>query len=959
MSSHLLTLFCCCAVLLAHAAKVDPVQNNKSKSLPSSERAFQVLLKTKSFDVRSDTPVHTVPQHLAEASDHHLYVIHATPLFENFSDEFANRLWDVFQTKLYGPVPFNSFFVYASQGAIEFIKSHEKYFDWVSFVDPEWRTDFGLRSPQKVELSEEEAKETKLLTSMLVSLVPTLEYAEKEFQNLAGKLQKDLQGVLGATEEVSVKYEGEQMLKVVTPDEDSVVKAAKFLSNVPFVQFVERSIHFVPRLKWVKPFVFNGIKATKYNVDGYYNGTYSDLFVPYSIALTGLNQVIGIADTGMKSPSHCFFYSFVEATTPISCTSWNGGNVSSVTTLSHPRIKQYYGYGHSAVNDGNGHGTLIASIIAANPPYSTFSEANQYTGIAYQAKLSIIDLMESSSFNVPTSLQGMFQVSYLAGARVFCNSFSGYDPTVTTISGYNPSSSYSSQTKDIDQFMYNNPDMLIVVPAGFSTCVSSTSTLGNLGWSKNALVVGASMNVDGAFSYLRDKLQAGGGLPLDQANSSGFVTNTLKSPYSLSNKSPAPTFADGRLKPDIYAPGTYVIGANWQSYSDSYCNNAFNPFGILADLYIDKQAHGPSIATAVVSGMAALVRQYLMEGYQVTGDSSTTNSFANPSAAVVKALIINGAVPVPSSDSELAGQFAYDTSTTCPLYNTLTSNLQTGFGYAQLSTSLLQKSSKFKLYFPGHDETSNSTLGDPQIPQATTLSYSYCAFYDADHLFQTNITLAWMDPVSSSGASMTLLNDLNLKVTYGSTTYWGNGKTNGDTVNTVERVQLPVLTSGTRNIVINVIAADSLSYGKQNFALVVSGWVSSGDCSVALTPDGQNQSVSSTSQTTTTTSSTSWLSSVLSDTASYATAIIILITLILVFCVCCCIGVFYCLAFVYSPMRRKAKATGAAGGIEEGRKSTPAPAPPTPAPAPAPAPVDAEVPVRPSGIPEGDASTQI
>jgi hypothetical protein len=51
---------------------------------------------------------------------------------------------------------------------------------------------------------------------------------------------------------------------------------------------------------------------------------------------------------------------------------------------------------------------------------------------------------------------------------------------------------------------------------------------------------------------------------------------------------------------------------------------------------------GTSIATAVVAGAAAIVRQYLEEGFYPTGRRAASDKLV-PSAALIKALLINSA----------------------------------------------------------------------------------------------------------------------------------------------------------------------------------------------------------------------------------------------------------------------------------------------------------------------------
>lgn len=52
---------------------------------------------------------------------------------------------------------------------------------------------------------------------------------------------------------------------------------------------------------------------------------------------------------------------------------------------------------------------------------------------------------------------------------------------------------------------------------------------------------------------------------------------------------------------------------------------------------------GTSMATPLTAGHAALVRQYFEEGYYPTGVKGEGKSITNPSAALIKAILMNGA----------------------------------------------------------------------------------------------------------------------------------------------------------------------------------------------------------------------------------------------------------------------------------------------------------------------------
>jgi subtilisin family serine protease len=100
---------------------------------------------------------------------------------------------------------------------------------------------------------------------------------------------------------------------------------------------------------------------------------------------------------------------------------------------------------------------------------------------------------------------------------------------------------------------------------------------------------------------------------------------------------------DGRMKPDLVAPGRNIFS----SYSDAepysfQCRDSASGEG--ASIV---QMSGTSMATPIVAGAAALVRQYLRDGYYPTGFSGGPT--LQPSSALMRAILINSAVPLTGS----------------------------------------------------------------------------------------------------------------------------------------------------------------------------------------------------------------------------------------------------------------------------------------------------------------------
>src|SRR5207237_10930932 len=107
-----------------------------------------------------------------------------------------------------------------------------------------------------------------------------------------------------------------------------------------------------------------------------------------------------------------------------------------------------------------------------------------------------------------------------------------------------------------------------------------------------------------------------------------------------------------RIKPDVVAPGTFILSARSRATSGT-------GWGLSADpLYMFDG--GTSMATPLVAGCIANVRAYLR----------TTHKLKAPSAALLKAMVINGA-------HDLAGQYTESEAGVIP-------NNSEGFGLPDL-----------------------------------------------------------------------------------------------------------------------------------------------------------------------------------------------------------------------------------------------------------------------------------
>jgi hypothetical protein len=271
---------------------------------------------------------------------------------------------------------------------------------------------------------------------------------------------------------------------------------------------------------------------------------------------------------------------------------------------------------------------------------------------------------------------------------------------------------------------------------------------------------------------------------------------------SMASFSSCGPVADGRIKPDVTIPGSSIISANNDgNITSNNCNTT--------------SMSGTSMASPAAAGLTALIRQYFDDGWYPTGAPVTVDGFA-PSAALMKAALISSAV-------DMANVAA------------IPSDCQ-GWGRILLDNVLYFAGDTRKLLV--HDEPTG--FSSPGQSQEWNLSIT-----SSGEPFK--VTLVWTDFPSTPAANPNLNNDLDLVVSGPGGTWLGNVFSGGqstsggstDRLNNVEQVLL--LTPGTGAYTVTV-SAYNIPNGSQDFALVVTGAIST--CSPAAIADaGPDQAV--------------------------------------------------------------------------------------------------------------------
>lgn len=474
--------------------------------------------------------------------------------------------------------------------------------------------------------------------------------------------------------------------------------------------------------------------------------------------------------------------------------------------------------------DLNNHGTHVCGSIAGNGANSN----GKISGMAPAAKLTVLSMGadNSTGLSVPDDLTtGVFRDAYADGARIHSNSW-----------GSNASlGKYTAFAADVDDFVWDHRDMLVVVAAGNGG--SGPSTVSAPGTAKNCLTVGASESVrelpanvsidPNLQDHDSDPATPKRNVPLSFAM--GVQADDAEDIASFSARGPVNEPGDPRTKPDIVAPGTFILScrstvstadtgpdglshvsvgnARYADDADGVATHAeavgrglpgrrfFGTWnqntpaapegsGPLAEqnYFYDS---GTSMATPITSGSLALLRQYLR----------TQRGVSEPSAALMKALIVNGAA-IPAGQSHAPD-------------NTR------GFGWLDLQQTVMPEPTAEQRFVDDKDFAVST--GDVQTFEIQAA--------DADHPLR--VTLAWTDRPGKG-----LQNKLYLRVVppAGGAPIDGDVSAFPNPTNNLQRVHVAEPVAGTYTIEVHgidvVFGIDPLVGAiRQDFAIAVSNCV--------------------------------------------------------------------------------------------------------------------------------------
>jgi hypothetical protein len=512
---------------------------------------------------------------------------------------------------------------------------------------------------------------------------------------------------------------------------------------------------------------------------------------------TGAGQIVAVADTGIDM-DHLMFWDSSD------------GLPDHTFDATRRKVLAYYNWQQTGTLEGGeyipgegyfdptndvydwdlnrGHGSHVAGTVAGEwptgvtlPTWGVVGTAgyDYYEGNAYGAKLVFQDLSRPDSEYVypPPDLDdtnpaggsypgsvGLFPQAMQDGAYIHTNSWGG-----------GAFGAYDAYSRDVDEMMWENPDFLVVFSNGNEGEDDQPRTITPPATAKNCLSVGASETSGDGYSHDSE----------DVAYFSSW----------------GPAGIEGRVKPDVCAPGYWTFSAGNDNTTDgSAPNDGLAGYG------------GTSQAAPTVAGASALVREYFMTGgyhpLAATGGFMPAGAFT-PSAALMKAMIINSAEPM-SGD---------DTGGTIPGYGQ-------GWGRMLLDNAL---------YFPG--DTRSLLVDDNRVGLDSDGldSKEYTVRVAAGE--PLDVVVVYTDPPAEPGSILQMINWLYVEVVHpNGSDYWlsghgnfANGESvlNPDTVygDVVQKVRINDPDPGVYTI--RVIAYDTeqviSGWNVQPYALAISG----------------------------------------------------------------------------------------------------------------------------------------
>jgi subtilisin-like proprotein convertase family protein len=433
--------------------------------------------------------------------------------------------------------------------------------------------------------------------------------------------------------------------------------------------------------------------------------------------------------------------------------------------------------GSGVGKDTDGHGTFVAGIIAGdgagsdtiktNPPPGSFADPD-FKGMAPKARLHVLKANDTNVNNhiSDTWLQTESATyNYDRKSRVNVlisnNSWEYEDESDYTWAA----ASYDAATRDALPDRPGDQQVIYVFPAGNSGAGTdnglnaSPNTITAPGTAKNVITVGAietgreivAESYTSVTNTVTETDDDGNEVEKEE------VTTTTNTPFAGMSDSDNQVAAFssrgnvgigiegefGRFKPDLVAPGTFIIStrsADWKnSITSTNAQAAADALEKQNDELGDQYRYesGTSVAVPAISGMLALMQEFY------TGRLKRTNS-----PALLKALLINSA-------QSIDARYNHNVRSTVNHQGWGLPNL--GRAVPALADDNPKDEAAWPMRFIDQSLTNALATGESR-------SWEITLGTNAMH-YPLRFTLAWTDPPGNPNAAVKLVNDLDLIVT--------------------------------------------------------------------------------------------------------------------------------------------------------------------------------------------------
>ena len=547
-------------------------------------------------------------------------------------------------------------------------------------------------------------------------------------------------------------------------------------------------------------------------------------------------QIVSVTDNGISVDSAQFAQTATQPTTlgaPVGPLHRKIHAIQNVTDT---------GEGCDGILSGSGtHGNVVAGVIAGNATalgfkvskhiYNTRPRVDglELNGVARGARIllqdagqstqcSLNDLIEKGGNVNPGSLLTRLSLAICprSGGTGACSGVVGAGaeghlhvlpfgvPNFDTFLENLSDGTYTAESRDIDTFLVNNRDVMVFAPVGNT----GTTRVQFFFSSFNSqvrnrypdLFDGTALDNDpNIVSSLQvsppatAKSLVSVGAHFQDVNTA-LSANVEENIANFSAKGPA-TAGSLRMAPMVVGVGAdlngFFFGPN--TVSAAVFKSRDNDNAAPVDAVLDDTNYGTSYASAEVAGVAALIRDYLAQGFYPTGARVDADRLPSPSGALVKAAIAASAnfeelleaeYPTPT-DRTVAFSRATDLGTVSGAAIGVFGNMEQGYGRPVL-TSVLPLANWPQLKGIGDPQTveypapglivyDDLGTGEPSINNTTRTAIEHTFTVGANNTRvvggtrivdrgQLRIAMAYSDPPSGPGTAGSIINDLDLEV---------------------------------------------------------------------------------------------------------------------------------------------------------------------------------------------------